>query len=69
MAIDFSDVDKMQKEACLACLPDMETKKKLFNDFVEGKRFNVQFLKYSTGSFHDYFDKLTSGYFSDEFFK
>lgn len=35
MAIDYSDVDELQKIRALACLPDAENKASLWNHYVD----------------------------------
>jgi len=40
MKKDFSDIDVINQIACEACLPEMEKKMQLWQDFKEGKKFN-----------------------------
>ena len=42
MAIDYSDVDELNKIKCLACIPDDANKETLWNEYVKKETLSQQ---------------------------
>ena len=67
-AIDFSETDNYEREACRACLPEITEKEQMYKDIKEGQKYNVRFLKSASAHFYNRYDTLISEHFKNLFF-
>ena len=69
MAIDYSDIDELQKIKCLACLPDDENKASLWKNYIEKTKFSQEQFAYSSSSFFNPDNQEQSLHYADLFFQ
>lgn len=63
--IDYSVTDDLMYFGCEVMMP--EKREKLWNDYIEGKRFNVETYKFSMPGFMTWRNEEVSGEYADKF--